>query len=449
MNILVIPGCDDTNRGDQALIWESVRIAKDAGLNGNFYMISTEECSLQSQNEGIFSTPYILPHPSVHFKRMSDNRKYTTKLKLLWGIRAICDLCVAVPLTQNCFRKIFKHFLPKDKKRTLNLYEDIDVAIVKGGGFLHANSGLAEIYKIYFFLYHIILALSMNIPVLVMPNSYGPFESRIARRLIRKTLSKCDIVTSRESISHDILLNECNVESKVTMDLGAYLQKAEKFNPYKYLESKNIKFILNKNVVITVRPYRFPSHSNPQLLYEKYIMSIVELIEWLNDNGYQVVLAEHVYSHNYHESDMKAIEDIQTKLDKNNNIEYKIISDHSLDCRQMKSIYSCFDYMVGTRFHSVIFALFSNVPSIAITYGGNKGIGIMKDLDIDDYSIGIDVISGEFLINTFKAMIQNRDEYLKKINKNNEIIITQEKSFVNLIEESLRKRNYGKSFINC
>lgn len=450
MKILVIPGCDDTNRGDQALIWESVRVSKEAGLSGEYYMISTEECSAQSQKEGIFSTPYILPHPSVHFRKMNDNRKYTIKLKLLWGIRAVGDLCVAAPLTKKSLRIIAKLFLSKDKKKTLRLYEQADVAIVKGGGFLHAKSGLSEVYKIYFFLYHIILALSMEIPVLVMPNSYGSFGSRIARKLIRKTLNKCKLVTSRESISHDILCNECNVDSKVTMDLGAYLQKDEEFEALKYLKSKNINLIYKRSVVITARPYRFPGQNNPILLYEKYIMSIVSLVKWLNDNGYYPVLAEHVYSDSYHESDIKAIKDIEKLLAEKKEIKYGIIADHSLDCRQMKSIYSCFDYMIGTRFHSVIFALFSNVPSIAITYGGNKGVGIMRDLGINKYSIGIDVIDSELLIDTFRALVTNRDEYLETLNKNKKVVLDQRKELINLIRESLgKKKTYEKTVTDC
>ena len=39
---LVIPPCSDFNRGDQALVWETVRFAKDAGYNGDFYFFIDE-----------------------------------------------------------------------------------------------------------------------------------------------------------------------------------------------------------------------------------------------------------------------------------------------------------------------------------------------------------------------------------------------------------------------
>ena len=38
---LVLPGCDDTNRGDQALIWETVSLAKEAGFDGRYLCLPT------------------------------------------------------------------------------------------------------------------------------------------------------------------------------------------------------------------------------------------------------------------------------------------------------------------------------------------------------------------------------------------------------------------------
>ncbi len=150
MKIVIIPGCDDTNRGDQALVWETVRLAKDAGLCGNYYMIATKDNSLQSQKEGIKRISYILPHPSIHLKKISDNRQYTIKLKMLWGIRSLIDLSIALPLENKILRNLLVPFLSKNMKETIKEFTEADIAIVKGGGFLHAGKGLAETYKIFF-----------------------------------------------------------------------------------------------------------------------------------------------------------------------------------------------------------------------------------------------------------------------------------------------------------
>ena len=69
---LILPGCDDTNRGDQALIWETVSLAKDAGFQGEYFMIADKEKSRQSVAEGIGNIDYILKHPSTHFKKKNN-----------------------------------------------------------------------------------------------------------------------------------------------------------------------------------------------------------------------------------------------------------------------------------------------------------------------------------------------------------------------------------------
>ena len=73
---LILPGCDDTNRGDQALIWETLDIMKDAGFLGDYYMLATDECSKQSKRVGLNNMQYILRHPSMYNDSNTVNRKY-------------------------------------------------------------------------------------------------------------------------------------------------------------------------------------------------------------------------------------------------------------------------------------------------------------------------------------------------------------------------------------
>lgn len=55
------------------------------------------------------------------------------------------------------------------------------------------------------------------------------------------------------------------------------------------------------------------------------------------------------------------------------------------------------DYLIGTRFHSVIFSQISRVPCLAVAYGGNKSQGIMAELDISEFVVDINAVSSEKL----------------------------------------------------
>jgi colanic acid/amylovoran biosynthesis protein len=138
---LILPGCGDENRGDQALIWETVRLAKDAGYEGKYYMLATKEGARQSKKVGIDSMDCILPHPSQHKRMKKDNRRYDAFLKLKWAGASLCDLMVAIPMLYKPTRVLLSPFLSVEKKKTMALYQKAEAAFVKGGGFLHAYTG--------------------------------------------------------------------------------------------------------------------------------------------------------------------------------------------------------------------------------------------------------------------------------------------------------------------
>jgi colanic acid/amylovoran biosynthesis protein len=406
---IIIPSCSDLNRGDQALTWETIKIAKNAGFNGQYNMLrSGTEPVQQSEKEGIKILNPILLHPSRKFKS-TENIKYNITLILKWGTVALFDFLKSLLLLNKITRSFAKFFLTKDQKETLEKFEESDAIFVKGGGFLHSAGKITDSYKIYYFLFHIIFAQSLNKPVYVMPNSYGPFNGLGVAPLVRKVLKRCKIVTVRESISRK-MLSEIGINAYSYPDLGFGLLKSDRQNN----EIKNLrKLYPNRKLVgITARPYRFPGCPEPEKKYINYIENIVHFSRWLYEEGCLPVFIEHTLSETTHENDGSCIDEIVSKLNKN---EYALIANKDYNCRDLKAIYSEFDYMVGTRFHSVIFALSEQVPSIAITYGGNKGQGIMRDLALQDYAISMSEFDAEKAKFTFRKLCENRAQVCSQL----------------------------------
>lgn len=410
---LILPGCDDSNRGDQALIWMTAEIASNAGFCGQYYMVADKKKCMQSTERGIIQLDFVLPHPSTHFKK-NDNIQYGKILLLKWALATILDVFKSVFLLNNFLRKMLIRFYSESVQNTINVFEQSEAVFVKGAGFLHSYGSIANTYANYYDLYHIKLALKMGKKVYFMPNSFGPFLSPGTGKMIKKVLSRCKYVSVRESISQDYLKERLQINAEKKPDLAFYLNSSSKLS---LEQNRKLESVLRgeKNVAITVRPYRFPSSKNPEQKYEKYKLSICEIIKHLAAQGFHVVLIEHTHSENSHENDMNCIEDIQCML--GNTTSYSVYSDWSLDCAQLKYVYSKFDYIIGTRFHSVIFSLASRIPAIAITYGGNKGQGIMEDMGICEYVVSIDEISGDILTMLFKKMVDNKKEIQKMIDK--------------------------------
>lgn len=442
---IIIPGNTDLNRGDQALVWETIRLVEDVygkenvecklmtGIGGPDYQLQNG----QTEKLGYEFIDTILKHPGRRFiNKIEDSKGYTGSTLIQWGVQALLDYIQTRPLLSSCsvIRKIGECFLNKAQKCAIQDIKSADVVFVKGGGFIHSYGAKTDPYFLYFLTYHIRLAEAYGKKTIILPNSIGPLKNRIAKKIALKALNHTALLTTREYISSQYL-ESLNVKSKYYPDLGFYLSPSNHAMS-DYLTAHGIP-IDKKKVVITLRPYRFLGKSNPQELFQNYIKSFVNLVSHLVNKGYHVAFMAHTLGPNSHEDDRIAIREVEKVLPKDLRAHTSYIEDYDLTCKDVEKIYSYFDYMVGTRFHSVIFALNVEVPSIAIAYGGNKGKGIMNVLGNDDYSIDMDKIDESTLISVFDNLERNREAYLANLQKKKEEIQKQRTDLINSIREVL------------
>lgn len=228
---------------------------------------------------------------------------------------------------------------------------------------------------------------------------------------ITNVLTECDLVYARENVSAEALYKVTRNTVNVRPDLGFYLKPS---GDIQYIDSLMHKYKLNnedKIVGITVRPWRFPGHNNPEELYQQYIDAIAEFASYVTTQGYKVVVCNQSIGPNSHEDDRNAIKDL---LEISQDITW---INENLHCDVLKALYSRFYCFLGTRFHSIIFSLTSSIPSIAIGYGGNKARGIMSEFGLDDYVIPIDLVQADSLISRFKEIEGNYDNIKSLLNE--------------------------------
>ena len=79
-------------------------------------------------------------------------------------------------------------------------------------------------------------------------------------------------------------------------------------------------------------------------------------------------------------------------------------SEQAGDHRQIKAAYNQLDFLIGTRFHSVIFSLTSGVPCIAIEYE-HKSRGIMRELGLEHWVLAIGDVTEARLGRLFDKLV--------------------------------------------
>lgn len=418
MKAIVVPGVTDLNKGDQALVWESHRLIKDTDLFKEVYILNsgdTEEerallCS-QSQEHGYKMIENILKHPRRGSHKNQEHIK-ESKLELLKQIKnAGFDFISTKSLLMICNNlTLVKLFFSKKIYQTVKEFKTADAIFVKGGGFIHAYGEKTAPYLMWYFLFYVRLAKKMNKKVVFLPNSYGPFQGLTVKPQVKNVFNKLDLIYAREHVSAQALGNLLGKEIPVEMDLGFFLREGESEIIYKILN----KYGLNKDdkiVGVTVRPWRFPGHDNPTELYKKYMDAVAAVALHIIKRGYKIAICNQSLGPNAHEDDRNAIKDLLKKI----NNENAIWIDENLPCDVLKTLYSNFDFFLGTRFHSIIFSLTSMVPSIAIGYGGNKAKGIMGDFNLNDYVIQIENVDPKILIEKFDQALKEYDSIKTKL----------------------------------
>lgn len=438
--VVIVPFNTDLNRGDQALVWETARVIKEVYKpeSVEIYVLesgNTQEEILRQSNQtiklGYKLCDPILKHPGRYWSGESQKRVSNGFMRLIkWGVVAgwdffkSCFLLARYPL----MNRIGNLFLSDRAKETVRIFQNADSVFVKGGGFIHTYGKVTDVYQMYYSTFSILLALRYNKSIFMMPNSIGPLKDKLSRFFISKMLKRCDFISVRERISYEFLTQQLQISCLNFPDLGYYLENESVVDPNDYMGRS---LSSGKKIVgLTFRPWRFPEAKNPIERYNNYILTFSEFVHYLNNKGYFVCLFIHTLGPSAHENDEIAINDVVDKLERSN--DFEIIKDASLTCYDVMKLYSKCSYFVGTRFHSVIFSQNQNVPTIAISYGGNKGNGIMNDIGLSRFALSIDFVSLEKLIILFEDLERSSDSYRKLLEDYREKLLKKQ---VELIEQ--------------
>lgn len=205
-------------------------------------------------------------------------------------------------------------------------------------------------------------AQRIGIPIIQTPQTIGPFNSVIGRRMARRTLRGMEAVMPRDSTS-----------AKFAVQLGVGEQAL--------LPSTDVVFALNRqdwskdrDVIINVSGLLW--NENPHVSKEFYRSSILELIGTLRDAGRSVSLLAHVLDNRSADNDVPALRDVANRV--GGGIEQIIpvgLDDARGDLAGARLV-------IGSRMHACLNALSTGTPAIPWAYSRKFG-PLLSDLGWD------------------------------------------------------------------
>jgi colanic acid/amylovoran biosynthesis protein len=287
--------------------------------------------------------------------------------------------------------------LHSDLGNLMQLYEETDAIVPVGGGYLRGDASLTSSVNLVLLLHPLVVGRILNKPTVLYPQSVGPFGGRLQRSLASAVLRRVDLVMAREDISVALLARE-RVSSNVvrSVDAGfAFAASNDVDLRQRLLVPSDHLF-----VGITVRQWL---DGTRQARYERAIAGLADAI--LDRHHATVVFLPQVTSEHHDDDDRVVSARVAQAMRHRAEV---ILS--KLDHRGVAGLYRSLDVLIGTRFHSVIFALTALVPVIAIEYE-HKTSGIMRELGLEDWVRDIQDVSASGLLDTFETLIAERDSY--------------------------------------
>ncbi|NTW88273.1 MAG: hypothetical protein HGB26_03935 [Desulfobulbaceae bacterium] len=397
-NIILMHCYSDENRGDAGIIDSTCHLFRDCSDNDNIIIngVSTFNIlDIRFRDHHYFTRlsldgllPSFFPEP---FIKIDESKSPNILHKLItfssYFIKSIF-LCIMPSLT------ISRIIYSKHENQTFKEIMKSDAVVSKGGSFLYSLKGINGDLFLIRMLMQLVVPIRFGKPVFIFCQSVGPFENIASRILFKWVISRVKGCYLRETGCLKYFNQYGFDKSKVSVvtDAAFYYSKT--------IKEKKISYGVLKKVGITARPHVFINTEGK----DNYINALVDYVIWVvKSKGAKVYLVPQVIGPSNQEDDRVALAEIYNRLPHEILDGVEWISDN-LSPAQLIEVYRELDLLVGTRLHSVIFALCSGTKVIGIAYHGTKSQGILGDLGISSNVLSIESISSKELIEATNAL---------------------------------------------
>jgi polysaccharide pyruvyl transferase WcaK-like protein len=230
------------------------------------------------------------------------------------------------------------------------------------------------------------IALLRGKPLILMPQTYGPFRDastlRLAESVIRGASmawardldsfavlkgilgSKFDPAIHRQGVDMAFSLAARNASGRVPRSLGSWLAEVPRRTP-----------VIGVNISGLI--YNDPEHARSNFrLVADYGAVVTGLVaRFLKSTSARIVLVPHVMDRpGHYESDLEACMSVAGAFG-GAEAERLVVAPVDLDQSEVKWLISQLDWFCGTRMHSTIAALSSGIPTAAVAYS-DKTLGV-------------------------------------------------------------------------
>lgn len=200
-------------------------------------------------------------------------------------------------------------------------------------------------------------AQGFGIPTYLMPQSFGPFaytpERQAIMDRIRRILPGVKVIFAREQEGYDALVDTFGLKNvRLAKDL---VLTGREIDPELVFEKPPV---LNKQEAFPDSVGLIPNYKNGQFSSDDYMLSLYRTI--MQD---LLSVGKSVYILSHSSMDAQLCRSLKDCFSDEARV---ILLDRELSCLEFNELVTHFDYLIASRFHSIVHAFKNGVPCIAL-----------------------------------------------------------------------------------
>jgi colanic acid/amylovoran biosynthesis protein len=301
--------------------------------------------------------------------------------KQLWWIILLAALYRAIS-----FRPA-RRFLLRSNSWVRAVAEADFVGDIRGG------DSFSDIYGVRNFLVDCIAVMSViwiRGGIHLLPQTYGPFRSKVSERLARHILLRAESIWCRDEVSQQEVsrLTDGKRGGSLCPDVAFALEAMlpENLGVDVPLRPTDAELLIGVNVsgLVYHGGYSRANMFGLKLDYQAFVIELIE--QFLSDTRYRILLVPHTFAADGRvESDPGACQEVKRRVSSSVRGRVHVVTE-AYDQHHIKGVIGLCDFFIGSRMHACIAALSQGIPTVGVAYS-RKFAGVFETVGSADWVI--------------------------------------------------------------
>jgi polysaccharide pyruvyl transferase WcaK-like protein len=394
------------NKGTQALLMSDVSIIRETTSNDVDLSVSTTDVEgvkrLRLPLNAVLPSMVDIPYERAdsYAKRVGLTRE-SARYKISISVSFICML-IQIPLSLASAFLVKAGLKGVYRSRILERIRNANLVVSCSDENFKETASMLPL-NLYWMLawWSMLTARTMEIliariftkPIVMFPNTVGPFRTSVGRTLSKLALNNCSLVMARDSISYETLKSLMVIPPKVLTSDSTLLFKSS--------DDTNDVHVPPLAIGVSVGVYS--NVASDEAIFDYVRVHAEALDEVIENHGVSVLFLPH-YISGFHYDDLEISKLV---LEKMKNVEKARIVDIR-DAREFSSIMKGLSLIVSSKMHPAVLAVSHYVPFLFEAYD-YKQTGFAASLDMNDCVIPIRQITRKLLVEKINYILNERE----------------------------------------